>query len=357
MLGRIINTNAAYLSRKLAELGIDAYHQVTVGDNPQRLAEAIRKAALRADIIITSGGLGPTVDDVTAGTIALIAARKFKWITNRVGSAPGLIAQLRDKIIICLPGPPRELEPMFERDISPLLRKRSGLGGGLYIRTIKLTGLPESYVDRKAKDLLRLGPPTTVGIYAKLGQVDLVIMSKNRSSIAPVERAIKKRFKPYIFGYDSDTLEQAVGKALIAVGKTIAVAESCTGGLLSSRITDVAGSSRYFMAGAVVYGNAQKENLLGVKRETIKRYGAVSRQVALQMAAGIRHYACVDTAVAITGIAGPGGGSAKKPVGLVYIAFCDGGRKTVKRFRFTGPRADIKYKATQAALDLIRRNT
>jgi len=397
LLGDIVNTNAAFLSGKLAEAGIDVFHQITVGDNPARLTAAILRALGRSDIVITSGGLGPTVDDITMETIAHILRKPlvldktvlrrvkayFKLrdvkfpeecvrqayipegvtrVYNKVGTAPGLVAKYATKLIVCLPGPPREIEPMFNNTILPLLRKNLKNDWVIRSRTIKTTGLAESQVDGKVRDLLNLKPPTTVGIYAKLRQVELKIMAKARTekealgNISGIERKIRLRLGEYIFGRDGETLESAVGSILAKKGLTIATAESCTGGLLANRITNVPGSSRYFMSGVVTYSNESKENLLGVGSKTIRRYGAVSEQVALEMAAGIKHFACVDIGASITGVAGPDGETAKKPVGLVFIALAYGRKRAAFKFRFSGSREEVKFQASQAALDLIRRS-
>ena len=395
LLGHIVNTNAAYLGGKLAELGIDLYYQTTDGDNHQRITESLRMAVSRTDIILLTGGLGPTVDDITTMTVAKFVGRRLvlnktvlkdlkdyfklrkvrfpsdnvrqaylpegaKWIRNRVGTAPGLITDCMGKVIICLPGPPRELYPMFEDDMIPYLRKRFKSAWVLKTRTIKTVGLPESLVNNKVKDLLRLPPPTTVGIYAKLREVHLVIMAKaanekaaNRA-IAKVEGKIRARLGENIFGYDDDTLESSVGRKLITQKKTIAVAESCTGGLISSRLTDVSGSSKYFVRGAVPYSNEVKVKYIGVSPGTLKKYGAVSRQVALELARGIRTIMDVDIGLGATGIAGPTGGTSTKPVGLVYIALVTDTKRIVKEWRFKGSRQDIKFQASQAALDMLR---
>ena len=363
LLGHIVNTNTAFLSQKLAEIGIDVFHTSVVGDNPKRLVEAVKQALDRTDIVITTGGLGSTVDDITIETISgLIDKRAIKWIRNMLGTAPGLLIDYRDRKIICLPGPPRELQPMFEKEIAPYLKKTSKSTSILKSRTIKITGLAESVVNKAVKDFLELKPPTTVGIYAKLGEVDLKIMSKAKdeksaqTAIQKIEKKIRLKLKGYIFGYDDDTLEVAVGKMLTAMKMTIAVAESCTGGFLSDRITDVNGSSSYFIMGLVAYSNTVKENILGVSRVTLKKYGAVSHPVALEMARGIKLLAGADIGVGITGIAGPTGGTKTKPVGLVYISTITGLKRIVKEYRFKGSREEIKFQASQAVLDLIRKN-
>lgn len=379
LLGHIIDTNAPFLSRKLAGIGIDLYHRVTVGDNPDRLANAIERAAKRSDIVITSGGLGPTVDDITAQTVTQLTRMQPTLIHNKVGSAPGIITKFKDTVIVCLPGPPREFEPMVKHDIVPYLRKISKSPFIIRSRTVKICGLPESRVDGVVRDLLHLPPPTTVGIYAKPGQVELKIMSKSaserqaKSSIEKIEREIRARLKDHIFGYDDDTLESIVGGLLTKKRLTIAVAESCTGGMLSQRITNVSGSSKYFLMGLVAYSNAVKENVLGVPRETIKRYGAVSRQTALAMAEGAMALSGAKVGVGITGIAGPAGGTKAKPVGLVYVAIvtryphCRSPlrvtyhrhtakeKRLVRELRLSGSREDVRLQATQTALDMLRR--
>lgn len=397
LLGHIVNTNAAYLSRNLAEIGIDLYYQTTVGDNPERLIHITRKALTRSDIVILTGGLGPTVDDITMESVARLTNRPLilnksvlkdikryfkskgfktppgndrqamvpegaKCLHNKFGTAPALIIEHLGKVIVCLPGPPREMEPLFEDGVTRYLKKKFKSGARIRTRTIKIIGLPESRVNAVVKDLLKLPPPTTVGIYAKLREVHLVIMAKAESdaraakAIASVEKKISSRLKSHIFGYDDDTLESVVGRGLIKNRLTLSVAESCTGGLLSKRLTDIAGSSGYFMTGIVTYSNESKENFLGVTGAYIRKYGAVSKQVCGQMASGIKHFACTDIGLGITGISGPAGGSSRKPVGLVYISMASDKKLIVEEFKFKGLRQDIRWQASQAALDMIRRN-
>ena len=396
LLGHIVNTNAAFLSRRLAENGIDLYFQSAIGDNPFRLAESVKKALARSDLVITTGGLGPTVDDITVETVAKLADKKLvlnkiilkdlknyfrlkgirlppdsirqahlpegaRYIRNKVGTAPGLIIEHDKKIIACLPGPPRELGPIFEKML-PFLKKRSGRQHVIQSLNIKTTGLAESQVNAKIKDILKLPPPTTVGIYAGLGEVDVRITTKTPSkkeasiNITKLKLMTQRQLEPYIFGYDDEELEEAVGKMMLRDKITIAVAESCTGGLLSSRLTDVSGSSEYLLMSVVAYSNAAKTKLLGVSKEIIARHGAVSKEVALAMAHGIRQLAGSSIGISITGIAGPTGGTKKKPVGLVYIALVKDKKTAVKEFRFTGSRQEIKFQASQVALNLIRTN-
>jgi len=398
LLGSILNTNARFISQKLAEIGLDLYYQTTIGDNPSRLTESIKKAVGRSDVVIITGGLGPTVDDITIDTISKLTGRRlvlnekvledlkdyFKLrclkvpaeslrqaympegatiIRNTVGTAPGIITEYKGKMIICLPGPPRELEPIFENKIMPYIKKEFKGTWVIISRTIKTTGLAESQVDKKVRDLLKLRPPTTVGIYAKLGEVDLTIMAKAESAkkaadaIERVEKKIRQRLKWHIFGHDDDTLEGSAANILNKKKIKLAIAESCTGGLVANRLTDVSGSSKYFLMGIVAYSNDIKTNILGVSEESIKRYGAVSENVALEMANGIRFLACADIGIGITGIAGPAGATRAKPVGLVYIALTGCGKSIVKEFRFKGSRQEIKFQASQTALDMLRLNS
>ena len=372
LLGHILNTNTAFLSRKLAESGIDVYNTSVVGDNPQRLAGALAQALARSDVVITTGGLGPTVDDVTIETITKFIGKKtgIKLIRNRVGTAPGLVIDHKGKVIVCLPGPPRELEPMFENDIIPYISRArlnvpcadNGRSWTIRSRTIRITGLAESQVNGLVKDLLELRPPTTVGIYAKLGETELKIMTKAKNAklaavaIGRIEKKIRAKLKNFIFGNDDDTLESAVGKLLAKKKRTIAIAESCTGGLLSNRITGISGSSKYFIVGLVAYSDTIKEDILGVSKDTLKKYGAVSKEVAIEMALRIKLLAGTYVGVGITGIAGPTGYTRSKPVGLVYISFVTDSKRIVKELRFKGLREEIKYQASQSALDLIRKN-
>lgn len=396
LLGDIVNSNAAYLSKQLALLGIDVYHHSTVGDNPARLAAAIKLALSRADIVITTGGLGPTVDDITTATISEATGLKLIFdrniasrirtrfvrrhiklpvsnlrqaylprgaiaLRNDEGTAPGLFIKLAsNKMLIALPGPPKELNPMFEKSCLPMLKKICGAKHLIKTRILKITGLPESKVSEKVRDILKIGPVTTVGIYARLGEVDLKIRTKAKSetdakkAIAPVERKIRQRLGSYIFGVDNQTLEGAVAELLTKKKKTLAVAESCTGGLIANRITDVAGSSKYFKMGTVNYSNQAKQSILGVPAEILKRYGAVSKETATKMAQSVRQLANADIGLAVTGIAGPTGATKAKPVGLVYIAIAAKNKTLCKECHFIGSRKDIKLLTSQAALDMLR---
>ena len=379
LLGHVVNTNASFIAEKLAGSGIDHYFQATVGDNPKRLADTIRAALTRSDVVITTGGLGPTVDDITTRIIADVVNKKqalipegAKWLRNPYGTAPGLIIEHKSKIIIALPGPPREMQPMVMDYVIPYLRKKVGAAGIIKSRSIRLIGLAEASVDEKVKDLLNLSGAVRVGIYAKQGEVELKVMAKAKdersanAEIARIEKVIRKRLGRYIYGVDRETLADNVAGMLIKGRKTIAVAESCTGGLIANMITDVPGASKTFIEGIVSYSNKSKFMGLGVKQETLKKYGAVSPQVAGEMAGGIHKRAGADIGLGITGIAGPTGATKAKPVGLVYIALSlsfpsprkrgkrESTKTIVRQFNFLGSRVEIKHQAAQAALDLLR---
>lgn len=396
LLGQIIDKDAPYLYRKLAELGIDVHYQSTLGDNPTRLVGAIEAALSRSDIVITAGGLGPTVDDITLYSMGSVTSRALvyekkiekyilrffekrkrkvekdalrqaniprgaRWFENKLGTAPGILVEHGEKILIALPGPPRELIPLFENSIIPFLKKKRLVGNRtIKTKTIKIAGLLEVEVNKLVKDLLSMGPKTTMGIYAHLGETHLKITSKAKNEkaalreIKKAENKLRKRLSKYIYGVDDETLEFAVGKTLAAKRKTLAIAESCTGGLIADRITNISGSSDYFKMGIVAYSNEAKINLLGVSEENLKKYGAVSKQVALEMAKGVKNISGATISIGVTGIAGPKGGTSKKPVGLVFIAVITNKTYIIKEHRFKGSRREIKLQTSTAALNLLR---
>ena len=396
VLGRIVNTNASFLSKKLCGLGIDLFYQTTVGDNRVRLLTVLTRAMHRSDIVIVTGGLGPTVDDITLEVIAQLTQKKLtlnpvvlkdikshfqkrhlpmpksnirqalipetaQALRNRVGTAPGLIIPYEKKVLIALPGVPAEMKPMVEDDVIAYLTKNFASEGVIFSRTIRTTGLAESQVNQKVKTLLKLKPPTTVGIYAHTDTVDLNITAKAKTKsqakklISRVERKIRASLKPYIYGQDSQTLEEVVAQALNKNKRTIAIAESCTGGLVSKRLTDIGGSSRYFPLGLVAYSNQAKQSLLSVPAETLKKSGAVSKEVARAMAKNIRQLAKTDLGLGVTGIAGPGGATKEKPAGLVYIALATPRKLISGEFHFHGDRNAVRQRASQAALEMVRR--
>lgn len=393
LLGQIVNTNSAYLSRKLAEIGIDVYYHEIVGDNKNRLYRSIKSALERSDIVITTGGLGPTIDDITLDTLAKIAGkplilekkiiglikchfrkRRIKmpqnnlrqafvpegaiWLQNNVGTAPGLIIKAGKKLLFALPGPPREMISIFESSVLPYLKRKFGGKSVILSRTLKTTGLAESQLHEMVKEFLRLSGDATVGIYAHPAQVDLKITAKAKDlkpaqgKINTIEKKIRKRLGSLIFGIDSQTLEENTLKLL--KDKKIAFAESCTGGLITSRFTDIPGASKNLLFSIVAYSNQSKVELLDISYETIKKHGAVSMQTAKAMAVNIRNLSNADIGISTTGIAGPSGAKKGKPVGLVYIAFSTRKNTVTRECHFTGSRENIKFRASQAAIDMLR---
>lgn len=395
LLGQIIDTNAPYLSRSLSALGIDVFYRVTVGDNTARLAETLERAFSRADLVITIGGLGPTQDDLTKETIAEvlgepmvidpesekaildffdrrslpIAQSNLKQalkpesgtaIPNSVGTAPGIIVEKNGKIAIALPGPPSEFVPMVEKSLVPYLsHKTSGARTVIVSRSLRVVGIGESAAEEKVKDLLANANPT-LAPYAKSGEVELRITAKApdeataRSMNAELEQKVRERLGDFVYGVDEDTLESVVVRMLVERKLKLALAESCTGGLISHRVTNIPGSSDTYLAGIVSYSNTAKTRFLDVPEEMLREHGAVSQEVAEAMANGAATRSGADIAVGVTGIAGPGGGSPQKPVGLVYIGLKTPEGVSVTKNLFGGSRQEIKLRASQAALNLIR---
>ena len=395
MLGDINNTNAQYISKRLSSIGIKTSEHLSIPDDQKTIIYSIKNSLSKHNVIVVTGGLGPTVDDVTLDCIAKALDRKLmlnnkvavhikghfkkrglkmprnnmrqalvpngaKYILNDIGTAPGLIIPVKGRLLIALPGVPFELYPMFEEVVAPYLKKRLQPDKTINSRVIKITGLAESSVNEKIEDILRISGNVEMGIYPHPGEITVKITvtekSENKAQglIRHIEKKINSRLKNYIFGYDSDTLEGVIAKLLLKNKKSLAIAESCTGGLLASRITDIPGSSKYFLTGVATYSNEAKNKILGISHEVIKKYGAVSKEVAETMAKNIRLIANSSIGIGISGIAGPGGGTKKKPVGLVYIAISTKKKTSCKEFRFLGQRNIVKRKATQAALNLLR---
>jgi len=396
LLGQIVDTDAVFIAKTLSSLGINIYHRSTVGDNPDRMRETIQTAVQRADLVITIGGLGPTMDDLTKEIsadvlgIALIDDPEHKtWLQDMVkrrgsvahpeaflkqalvpasgrglknpnGTALGSLFEKGDKALICLPGPPNELIPMVEDSLVPYLtQKYSGERAVIKSKVLRLVGIGESIVEERVKDLMQSSNPS-VAPYAKTGEVHLRITSRSPSEnealevIAKREAEIRERLTPWIYGTDEETLEFSVVSLLLETGKHVATAESCTGGLISKRITDIPDSSKAFDLGIVAYANHTKVALLGVYQETLDKHGAVSPQTAAEMAIGIRRLSGATIGVSSTGIAGPGGGTAAKPVGTVYIAIATEEGVVVEHNQFLGQRIHITTRSSQAALALIR---
>lgn len=395
LLGEIVDTNAPYLSGALSEIGIDVFYRVTVGDNAARLADTLKTALSRAELIITIGGLGPTQDDLTKESIAEALGERMVTdpesekairelferrgihivpsnmkqalrpesgiaIPNDMGTAPGLVVEKGGKTVIALPGPPGEFIPMVEGFVIPYLsRKSTGAPAVIVSKTLRVSGIGESAAEERISDLIG-GKNPTIAPYAKSSEVHFRITAKasDRETaldmIAGLETQARERLGDYVYGTDDETLESVVVRMLVERGLKLALAESCTGGMVANRITNVPGSSEAFLAGVVAYSNKAKTDFLDVPGGLIEVYGAVSPKVAEAMAAGIAARTGADVAVGITGIAGPGGGTPEKPVGLVYIALKTPGEITVTKSIFGASRLDIKLRASQTALNVIR---
>ena len=399
LLGNIVNTNSAYLSEKCAQLGLSVYYQTAVGDNEERMKATVRTALDRSDIVILTGGLGPTEDDltkeVTAEVMGLplvedphsrelleaylkqyeknnsqrrITANNYKQalvpqgalvLDNHNGTAPGLIIEKDGKTAILLPGPPNEMKPMFEEEVFPYLRRKQP--EIIYSQMVKICSIGESQVAEEIQDLIENQTNPTIAPYAKTGEVHLRITAKAdsekecRKLIKPVVHELKTRFGKNIFATDEQkTLEEAVVDMLKDQGLTLALAESCTGGAVASRIVNVPGASEVFGHGFVTYSNRAKRKFLGVKKTTLKTEGAVSAKCAKEMAKGGCLFAKADICLSITGIAGPGGGTEEKPVGTVFMGCCYNGKVITREFHFTGNRMKIREQTTAHALAFLR---
>lgn len=395
LLGDIVNTNAQYLSRRLADLGISVYHQSVVGDNNERLKKEFEDSFSRADLVITTGGLGPTPDDLTKETGAEyfqkelvlhnetyeklktyfinkenkeIKGNNIKQayfpkdslvLQNDHGTAPGCIIDENGKILIVLPGPPREMRPMFENHVVPIIKKYSS--GILYSKVLRICGIGEGIMAEQLSDIINNSVNPTVAPYAKDWEVTLRITAQAASEeqaislIAPVEKEIRDRLGIHIFGENETSLEDAVTDLLLKNNMTIGTAESCTGGLIASKLVDCAGVSSVFKEGAVTYSNESKISRLNVKKETLDNFGAVSEETAKEMAEGIAKTSATNIGLSTTGIAGPSGGTPEKPVGLVYVGLCINGETKVRKFNFPGDRDRIRRRTTISALDWLRR--
>ena len=396
LLGDLVDTNTAWLSGQLATLGVSVYRHITVGDNKQRIVAALLEAASRADLVITTGGLGPTSDDLTNECLGLAASRKMveysearrhvdemfarfgreptssnykqalfpegsRLIPNPLGTAMGALLELDGALVATFPGVPIEMKRMFEETLEPLIKSRTD--GSIVSRTLWFTGIGESALAEKVQDLLDASDPTVAPL-AGQGKVRLRVTARAATfeeaekRIEPVAEEILNRLKEYYFGEDDETLEGAVGRLLTEKGATLALAESCTGGLLAKRLTDRAGSSAYFVEGLVTYSNEAKERLLGVPHELLVEYGAVSEPVARAMAEGVREDADTDYGLSITGVAGPDGGTEEKPVGLVFVGLSDASGTVAEKLDLSAwrrSREAIRERSANRAFDLLRR--
>jgi len=397
LTGSTINTNVSYLSEKLTSLGIETCFQTSVGDNYPHLELVLSEAIKRSEIIVITGGLGPTADDITKQAVSNVLKtrliletgivskieRFFKdrkkeipsnnynqaliirgsmIINNKIGTAPGLIIERDQNIIILLPGVPRELKPMFKDTVSKYLEKKYSKNLVIKSRTLRTFGLGESTVDEKLTHIAEKCSNPSIAFLAHATEVDVKITAKagNQdiadSLIADVETQIRDSLGDYVFGADDETMEKIVGTILTLRNKKIALAESCTGGLISNLLTNVSGSSAYFIESIIAYSNEAKIKLLHVSSQTIEKFGAVSSQTASAMAKGIKELAGSDYGLSITGIAGPTGETSQKPVGLVYIGLAHQNGVDTSEHKFFGTRDIIKQKAAQTALDILRRH-
>ncbi|MDO5417331.1 MAG: competence/damage-inducible protein A [Lachnospiraceae bacterium] len=397
LLGNIVNTNTQFLAEKCALLGLSMYHQVTVGDNRERLSETIRTALKRSDIVILTGGLGPTEDDLTKEVCAEVMGcalvedthtreRIEEFFRNNIykeipennwkqaivpdgaivldndnGTAPGLIIEKFGKSAILLPGPPNELYPLFMKKVFPYLQKLQP--EIIRSQMVKVCGMGESQVEDKLLDLISKQENPTIATYAKTGEVHIRVTAKAVSEeaadklIKPVVKEIKKRFGDFVYSTREDeTLEMAVVRLLKKLELTVTTAESCTGGMLASRLVNVPGVSDVFREGFITYSNKAKRKILDVSKGTLKKYGAVSEQTAKEMATGGVFATDADVCIAITGIAGPDGGTEEKPLGLVYIACYLKDTVNVEKYQFKGSRDKVREQAVMKAMDLLRRS-
>ena len=393
LLGDILNTNARFLARELAALGITVHHQWVVGDNEGRLAELVRQAMERSDLLVFSGGLGPTADDLTKETVArcfgdtlrlepeiletireyfaatgrhmppnnekqALVPTKGGWFENHNGTAPAIWFQAGEKRAVLLPGPPGELVPLWTEQVGPFLADGRQV---LHSLTLRITGMGESHVEERVGHLFEHDNPTAA-IYAKTGEVHIRITARaaHRTEGERLCRDYAERFYQLlgdvIYGENEKDMEHTLVDALSDRGLTVSTAESCTGGLVSQRITQVPGASGVFGFGFCTYANEAKHKLLGVREETLNTVGAVSWQTAAQMALGAARVSGADIGISLTGIAGPGGGTPEKPVGLVYVGACRGGDVyVVKLLLGSRDRQSIRISAANRALDLARR--
>ena len=394
LLGEIVNTDAPMIAQGLAELGIGVYFQTVCGDNPDRLKSVLEVAKQRADLIITTGGLGPTADDLTKETIAAAFGKglvrdeesmarlreHFKGRTmtktnekqadvpegstvfqNDWGTAPACAFEGEGCLVIMLPGPPRECTPLFREKVMPFLEKRRG--GALCSRYVKVFGMGESEMASRLSRQMDTWENPTAAPSAKEGEclVRITAMGKDKEEAfamtEPAVREVRQVLGDVVYGVDVDSLEQVVVQEMTARGLTLATAESCTGGLMGKRITDVPGASACYLGGVVSYQNEVKENLLGVRHETLISKGAVSEDTACQMAEGVRKALGADIGISTTGVAGPGGGTPEKPVGLIYVGISTKDKTwAVRILRPRQSRENLRRLASSTAFDLVRRH-
>lgn len=396
LLGQILDSDAPFLAQRLSALGVNVFFRTTVGDNAVRVGDTLRQALSRADIVICIGGLGPTQDDLTRDAIAgalgvplqrdpVLVAHLTQWFArkgilqpkpsifrqadvpfsgipmpNSYGTAPGLWIEHDGKVVVALPGPPSEFEPMVEASLLPMLRRYLGTTEQVIVsRTLRLVGMGEAEAESQLLDLMK-GANPSVAPYAKQAEVQLRVTASAVTTdlanalIQPIVDEIKSRLGIAVYSDNDDDLETRVVMMLVERGETVATAESCTGGLLAGRLTGVPGSSEVFGTGVVAYSNATKVALVGVQQATLEAVGAVSHDVAAELAVGIRKVSGATYGIGITGIAGPGGGSDDKPVGLVFVGLAHPDGVDIVRTVHTGSRQDVRLRSTQQALGMLR---
>jgi nicotinamide-nucleotide amidase len=398
LLGEITDTNATYMSQHLAAVGVDLYYRHTIGDNLDRLVGTLQTAMARSDVLILCGGLGPTADDLTRDAIAVATGRPLRrgpdaverlktffqacgrtptesnfkqceapeggeLIDNTCGTAPGVFVDQDGVWIFAVPGPPPEMREMMRLSVFPRLAERAAQeqGGRLFTRTLRLADIGESNVADLLCDLIDGQTDPTIALYASPAEVKVRLATKSLDEAAATrlldahEAVLRERLGAHVYGIDEEIMEASVGALLRDAGATLAVAESCTGGLIASRITDVPGASDYLLSGVVAYANEAKQALLGVPEQIIADHGAVSEECARAMAEGARAGAGADYAVATTGIAGPTGGTPEKPVGLVYIAVTGPSGTLCDRQLWPSTRDQFKQRVAQMALNMLRK--
>ena len=392
ILGSTLNTNTHYITQELSEIGIDVLFHTSVGDDPNILKDVIKIGLKRADLLIFTGGLGPTADDMTKEIVSETLGIKLelnpavengikeyfnkinrpmssnntkqayipkgsKFLVNEIGTAPGIYIEWNKKILILLPGPPREMELMFHNQVMPLIKQNSIIK----IKTINTIGIGESTLEMALKDLIEEKENPTIATYAKEGSVDIKIIGKGKNQEkvnALLEETVKKidsRISQYIYSYNDEAIEEVLYKKLKEKNMKIAFCESCTGGLITNRFTQIPGISEVLDRGIITYSNKSKIEELGVNKETLDRHGAVSKQTALEMATGLLNKTGVDIALSTTGIAGPSGGSKEKPIGLVFIGIATENNSYAIECTLSGNRISIQNKATSKAFDELRR--
>ena len=393
LLGDILNTNTHYLANELASIGVEVYYQITVGDNKDRLLNTLKESLQRSDLVICTGGLGPTDDDITKEVCAKYFGytmeidecswdkiRKFfekrdkkptennkkqayfpkesKILPNDYGTAPGCIMEKNNKTIVLLPGPPREMKPMFDNYVkSYLIEKTNSV---IESSVIRIIGIGESDIEHQLIDLIEKQTNPTIATYAKDCECTIRVTAKSkdidqcRELINPIVNEIKYRFNDAIYGMGETTIEDEVAKILVNNNLTISVAESCTGGMVSSSLINYPGISSVFMEGCVTYANKAKMITLGVSEDTLNTFGAVSEECAREMASGVAKRHGTNIGLSTTGIAGPQGGTMDKPVGLVYFGIYINGKTTVKKYIFDGDRQRIRYRACKTILNDLR---